>query len=231
MLRRIVTLALAAVVALPSLGAQAIRSSVFVGPAKLLITGVSSRAGFGAFTNGAGFVSDGSAVAFAGDPLTFFCTDYDNNINLPASYTAFLTPLFGNTDMSRTRLGNRAPNPLTAAQALGLYTANVSLAAGITTASLDNSDQDRQGAMWRNALFSSNIDGPLSDDFQPGFSTQGWYVVTDVNSFDAQGRYIGGGRQELLVFRSSVVPEPSTYALMATGLGMVALVARRRRVA
>ena len=51
----------------------------------------------------------------------------------------------------------------------------------------------------------------------------GWAVVTDVSATSFEG-----GAQEFLV-RTNVVPEPSTYLLLATGLAGIALIARRRR--
>jgi hypothetical protein len=71
-------------------------------------------------------------------------------------------------------------------------------------------------ATWVNLANTTNLSS---------FNLAGWAVVTQTTTMNGQA-----GRQELLVPLSvNVVPEPSTYALMATGLiGLVGFARRRR---
>lgn len=159
----------------------------------------------------------GSATV-GSDVFTIFCTDKNNNITLGSSFQAYLTPLFGTIDLSRTRLGALTPF------ALDIYTANASLASLIATP-VDAADQTRQNQIWLNAELPNRNAAPLYGN--TGFDATGWYVVTQVGAAGNDDR----GVQELLAFQPSVVPEPSTYALMATGLIGMAGIARRRRTA
>ena len=56
------------------------------------------------------------------------------------------------------------------------------------------------------------------------FSTDGWYVLTGLDKGTAS--YDGTGQEFLM--RTTSVPEPSTYLLMATGLLCINVVRRNR---
>jgi len=93
-----------------------------------------------------------------------------------------------------------------------------------------------QGAIWNigsgkpSSALNTNVLAWLNKVSAADLSTvsrNGWAIVTDVNV--ARGK---GGVQEFLVRTTgpaAVVPEPSTYALMATGLIGLAMLSRRRR--
>ena len=156
-----------------------------------------------------GTATSGSSV------FTISCTDKNNFISLPSSMSAFLTPLWGTIDLSKTRLGSLTTF------ALDIYKANASLASVITANNL--AGQTAQDHIWENAELPGRISAPTHGD--ANFDATGWYVVTQQVAI---GNDVNGV-QELLAYDASVVPEPSTYALMATGLFGLVGVARRRR--
>lgn len=92
-----------------------------------------------------------------------------------------------------------------------------------------------QGAIWNlqstgnpDAATNANVQFWLDQVMNADLNTvdrNTWAVVTNV---EVDGGY--GGSQEFLV-RTNVVPEPSTYALMLTGIVGLMVIARRRRAA
>lgn len=208
MLRRLLAAALIATVALPAAHAQPV-----IQQRNVQVNNVATIGNVTGYPNLNGFIGSGTIAGMdlPGTGLfAFFCTDADNSITLPANYTAWVTPIWGN-DFSKTRLAN---DPDRAA----VYRANASLAA-LLTAPIGNDDRAIQKQIWDNA------EGGLVLTGNPNFNAVGWYVIT-VNAAVGNDTM---GAQELLAFRP--VPEPSTYALLATGLGVVGMVARRRRTA
>lgn len=166
---------------------------------------------FTALGNG-GYIGSAALTGFSG-PFKIFCTDQNNNISLGSSYAVWVTPLWNNTDMSKTRLASTT-------FALAAYTANASLASMIGEP-IDDADRTRQTDMWFNVETATSM-GQLRGD--TSFDTTNWYVITAVGAAGVDDDNL---MQEQLGF--SPVPEPSTYALLATGLLGVGAIARRRR--
>ncbi len=195
--------------ALTALSAALIAPSSVV--AQPIAATMNSSSIFTSLGNG-GFIGSAAVTGFSG-PFRIFCTDEDNYIALGSSYSVWVTPLWNNTDMSRTRLKNSL-------FALDIYTANASLANLIATPT-DNDDRARQVEIWHNAETTQNSAPTYGNS---SFNTTGWYVITAVG---AAGIDDDNLMQEQLGF--SPVPEPSAYALLASGLLGVGAIARRRR--
>ena len=160
------------------------------------------------------------------------CVDLNNSFYDNQSYVANLTLLSsGDLDFTtRTRQGMYYGNGFTshyvylkmAWLAEHLYTEPTSEWAGI------------QGAIWHISSGWNPLGGTTNPNVQSwidlvyaadlsAVDQNSWAVVTDVTVTGAEG-----GVQEFLV-RTNVVPEPSTYLLLTSGLVGVALIARRRR--
>jgi len=86
-----------------------------------------------------------------------------------------------------------------------------------------------------NTIFSpDNVGGSVAGAVAAGISTassttydySNWRVILDETAWDAQAH--GSYQQGLITEVTSVVPEPSTYALMGAGLLALGAVARRR---
>jgi len=162
-----------------------------------------------------GYIGSATTSPALNGPFIIFCTDRNNTITLGSSFIGniWATPLWNNTDMSRTRLGNGV-------NTLAIYRANASLAIQIAPV-IDAFDIARQEEMWVNA-----DDNPTSAPAfgNANFDATGWYVFTQVGSAGVNDDNL---MQEQLGY--GVVPEPSTYALFASGLVGMGMIARRRR--
>lgn len=171
----------------------------------------------GSFTplgNG-GYIGSATTSPTLNGPFMIFCTDRNNTISLGSAYLGniWATPLWNNTDMSKTRLANSA-------FALDIYRANASLAMQIS-APINGVDVARQNEMWSNADDFPNAAPAYGN---ANFNATGWYVFTQVGSAGVNDDNL---MQEQLGY--GVVPEPSTYALFASGLAGMGMIARRRR--
>ena len=220
LLRNTAILASLATAAIPTLApAQApFKAQVTVLSASYLVT----------VGNVSGFVSSGTADPNGPPPVftidRFFCSDNNNTIPLPTTFSAWLTPLWPTLqDMSYTRLGARG-----VVNAQDIYQRNAQYATLIDAQGTGNAAaQAAQTAIWYNINNTGSATGsPIANPF-------GWFVVSQTESFDQNAKF--GGVQELLAysddatFDTSVVPEPTTYLMLLPALVVVAGVARRRR--
>jgi hypothetical protein len=162
------------------------------------------------------------------------CVDLNNSFYNGQNYSANLT-LLSSTDgalTTRTRQGMYYGNDFTSHY---VYLKMAWLAEHLYTQPHEDWS-GIQGAIWHISTGWNPFGGDTNPNVQhwldlvyaADLSTvnqNSWAVVTDVNVTGAEG-----GVQEFLV-RTNVVPEPSTYLMLATGLLGVALIARRRRTA
>ncbi len=195
--------------------------------------------------NGGGYVAKGSITVRAGtlqqgagmptgQLITidqFFCTDQQNLISLPISYTAWISFLSPSANMSQTRIGSR--NPASPVTANTLYTMNASLANSMAIGTGTNAQMSAQYAannMLQSQIWDNSMNPGTPNFGSATYNTNGWFVVT---APPGSGQF--GGTQELIAYSSaiqtisSVVPEPGTYALLVPALFAVGVLARRRR--
>ncbi|MBC7842319.1 MAG: PEP-CTERM sorting domain-containing protein [Gemmatimonadaceae bacterium] len=168
---------------------------------------------------------------FDGAIKAIVCVDFNNHFQNAAPYLANLTLLSSDaaTMASRTRVGQVLGGDV----GLTRYTKMVWLALQFETepttqwGGIHGAIWSLQGAAGGPAVAQNpSIQFWLDQLAGADLSTVdlgGFAVVTDTRTLNGLG-----GSQEFLV-RSNVVPEPSTYLLLATGMLGVAILARRRR--
>lgn len=177
-----------------------------VGPYKADLTGFNAQFGL----NGTAPLSN----------VIIWCVDWNNaaNNNADSYYsTAFTTNLngiIGNGDFSKTRNGAQT-NYAKAAWLIEQYDAGIT---GFTAVNVQGTIWNMMGANFTG--FSDKL-GVVPVDYASKL-TRNWYVLSD----DNVGNEVSN--QEYLT-SSTVVPEPSTYALMGAGLLALGVVSRRRR--
>lgn len=216
-------------------GAAALALSATVASAQTTVTFLGSPT---AASDGSHLIGpfDGTLQALPGSAqsVTMFCIDVLNDVAVGQSWTGVLTSL---ADPSASLATTRYPVG-SDAMAMTKYrtTAWLSSQFGLQSTETWADIQHAIWNVWAPGRYAANAwdaagAAAAASNFR-GFDFSRWSVLTDVTGV---GRTLGGA-QEFVVpggigggGTGSVVPEPSTYLLMATGMVALAGVARRRR--
>ena len=162
-----------------------------------------------------------------------FCIDFENSYFDGMTYSGNVTLL--SSSQAEIGLWTRQGQVLGGGNAFTKY---LQMAWLVDKFSTENKTEwaGIQGAIWNigsgkpDAALNSNVMSWLTRVRAADLSTvnrNGFAIVTDVNVVGG----LGGGQEFMVRTAGAVVPEPSTYALFATGLFGLGMLARRRRSA
>jgi PEP-CTERM motif len=193
-----------------------------------------SAAGIGTYAEG--YVEPVGPLAmqfnmFARPLQQVFCIDFDNGYFDGMNYSGNVTLL--SSSQADIGLLTRQGQALGGGNAFSKYLQMAWLADKFATTS-QSEWAGIQGAIWNigsgkpDAALNSNVMSWLTRVRAADLATvnrNGWAIVTDVNT----ARGLGGAQEFLVRTVGTVVPEPSTYALLGTGLLGLAMITRRRR--
>jgi hypothetical protein len=182
--------------------------------------------------SGAGTVGPYQAqvMSVPGQPtIDVFCVDFQHTVSVGQTWNALYSNVMG--DLSQTRAGVQFGE----ATARTMYQQAAFLTTRFAGASADE-QRGIQSAIWNifhggapdHAQASAWRTLAESDYLTAGLDYSTFAVLTDTRFTDSLDPT--RGTQELLTgVPPTVVPEPSTYLLMSTGLVAIAGIARRRR--
>jgi hypothetical protein len=194
----------------------------------------SSFVGFGGIASG-GFMAQATIQGTGfGGMWSIFCIDDNHGIALvPTPIEVFVTEVLVSSNFSKTRLNSPTsiPGPglgLTSTETFARYSRAKEFAAAINMANGDNTfNRTQQVAMWDVTDNGVNPTSPAQAAASIN-TTPVRAVILSGRSGTAQNLM----QQELIAIQPTVVvPEPSTYAMLFTGLVAFGVVARRRRQA
>lgn len=166
--------------------------------------------------------------------VTMFCIDVLNDVTIGESWTGVLTSLADPAATLSTTRHSVASDPMamTKYRTAAWLTSQFGLQSSDTWADIQHAIWN----VWAPGQYATNAwdaaGAAAATAGFAGFDFSSYWVLTDVTGV---GQTLGGA-QEFIVpggigggGTGSVVPEPSTYLLMATGMVALAGVARRRR--
>lgn len=236
-MRNFTKLALALTLALPGIAsAQApnLGEIKFRGDAGA--NGTISGVNVGPYKGDLRYFNDAPSPLFADINNTIiWCVDWSHVAPSTTTWDTYWGTAVAGTDFSKTRART---NPLDATNAAAKlrYEKAAWLIEQYNAGVADYTAVNVQGSIWKlmggtpnTVAFNSQFINLLGGGYSaPGALTRNWFVLSD----DATSG--SGSNQEFLYSTgtggtTSVVPEPSTYLLMATGLVALGLVSRRRR--
>jgi hypothetical protein len=192
----------------------------------------SSFVGFGGVASG-GFMATATIGGLTG-MWSVFCIDDNHGIALvPTPIEVFATEVLSTSNFSKTRLNTIGGQGLglTSAESFARYSRAKEFAAAINMANGDNAfNRTQQVAMWD--VTDNGVNPTSAAQSAASINTAPYRAfVLSGRTGTAQNLM----QQELIAIQPGVpvvvAPEPSTYAMLATGLVMFGVVARRRRQA
>ncbi len=215
-------------------GAAAMALSATVAAAQTTVTYLGSPTGANDGTHYVGpFDATLQTAPGSAQSVTMFCIDILNQVSNGDTWTGVLTSLADPAATLSTTRHSAASDPM----AMTKYrtTAWLTSQFGLQSSESWNDIQHAIWNVWAPGQYAATAwdaaGAAAAATGFAGFDFSQYAVLTDVTGI---GRTLGGA-QEFIVpgigggGTGSVVPEPSTYLLMATGLVALAGVARRRR--